>query len=218
MPEGSSHLVLYPMNKPIVLLDCDGPLADFTSAFLKEMHTILHQAGSQEVFTPDDVDQWHIHECSFFKEAAERAGLHPDSLKRSIYKQIVEPDFCSEIKPQPWAADAVERLQSLAEVYVVTSPWDSSPTWMHERTNWVRTHLGLPKKNVIHAAQKHLVFGHVFVDDKLSHCEEWGRQWYGTGTAVLFDMHHNKTPGTDIYPVRRGRWEMVLQLVDDRLG
>lgn len=187
-------------TKPIILLDCDGPLACFTQAYLNALFTEtgeLHQA--------EEVDRWAIHECEFFKRI-ETQGF--SSLRKRIDARVVKPGFCEEILPQPGAKEAVAKLSEIGEVFVVTSPWDSSPTWMHERLHWVAKHFPeVGRRRVIQTAQKHLIRGDVFVDDKLEHIEQWSNAW-PESRAILFDMHHNRGDSAKHF---RGGWEHALQ-------
>lgn len=184
---------------PIILLDCDGPLSGFTDAYLV---ALALETGCRH--THEEVDRWAIHECDFFGAAAKLAGFDSASaLRRCVDERVTRPGFCEDIAVQPGAQEAVARLSEIGEVFVVTSPWDSSPTWMYERLHWVAKHFPtIGRRRVIQTAQKHLIRGDVFVDDKLSHVAEWSEAW-PNGTAVLFDMHHNRgeTAGT-----KRGGW------------
>ena len=191
--------------RPVILLDCDGPMADFTQAYLEALR--LETGASHAV---GDVDRWDIHESPFFVELAR---VHGADLRRRVETRIMQPGFCDGIAVVPGAQEMVGKLSELGDVYVVTSPWDSSPTWMHERLHWVAKHFPtIGKRRVIQTAQKHLVRGDVFVDDKPSHIEDWSKAW-PAGTPILFDMHHNRAE-----PVAfgvRGGWNDVLAAVED---
>lgn len=200
-------------TRPIVLLDCDGPLADFTGAYLQAFE---EETGLKA--TLEDVTGWHIHSCDFFENAAREMKIKPSELRKRCDAHVSRPGFCYAIRPYDYAISRVSRLQEMAEVIVVTSPWDSSPTWMHERTLWLKKHYGVPRTHVIHAAQKHLIWGDVFVDDKPEHVDAWHERWgvvsdRGRGRAVLFDMHHNRSLN---HPLR-GSWEHVIAHLEDIL-
>jgi 5'(3')-deoxyribonucleotidase len=67
----------------------------------------------------------------------------------------------------------MRELNQLGAVYVVTSPWWPSPTWMYERTNWLRRHFGVTPEWVVHTSAKKLVHGRVFIDDNYAHLVDW---------------------------------------------
>lgn len=190
--------------KPRVLLDCDGPMAKFAKAYLRVLE---EETGARH--TVDEIDRWHIADCDWFKRAAVERGFGgAKALDKRLHERVVAPGFCSSIEPVDEAVKAVGELSKMAEVFVVTSPWITSPTWMHERTKWVREHFGIPHSHVIHASSKYLVHGDVLVDDKPSHVVEWGEQW-GHGAALLFDMPHNRADGAGL---RRVGWPEVLDV------
>jgi 5'(3')-deoxyribonucleotidase len=188
------------MKRPVVLLDCDGPLADFHGAYLRAFHEETDLVAPQE-----GIDRWAIHECTFFVDAAKRLGVEPLELRRRVDRHVLRPGFCDSIEPQPNARVIVKQLMELSDVFVVTSPWNSSVTWMHERHQWLVRKLAIPRGHIIQTGRKHLIRGDVFVDDKPSHVEEWAHQW-PNGRAVLFDMPHNRSEGSS----RRGSWPEVL--------
>jgi len=193
------------MKKPIILLDCDGPLACFTQAYLD---ALFRETGHQHL--ADEVDRWAIHECGFFKDIEARLGV--ESLRKRVDAHVCQSGFCSDIVPAPGAQEAVARLSELGEVFVVTSPWDSSPTWVHERLHWVAKHFPtIGRRRVIQTAQKHLIRGDVFVDDKLEHVEQWSAAW-PTSTAILFDMHHNRG---DTAKEWRGGWDHAIRAAEN---
>lgn len=189
------------MWRKTVLLDCDGPLSDFTGAYLDAFREVTGRKA-----THDDVDRWAIHECAFFVEEQQRFD---GQLRKIVDRKVIEEGFCARIKPHAAALDAVARLVEVADVYVVTSPWDSSPTWMYERLHWVANHFpGIGRRRVIQTAQKHLIRGDILVDDKPSHVEEWQRAW-PQGLGLLFDMHHNR--GDQGIGLARTGWPFVLK-------
>lgn len=194
--------------KPVILLDCDGPLADFTGAYLDAVH---RETGC--IIKAYEIDQWHIHQCAAFKAAAAAANMSPKDLKSRVVQQICKPGFCEDLRPHAKALEAVEQLQSIGEVFVVTSPWASSPTWMYERMHWVAEHFHIPREHVIQTGRKHLIRGDVFVDDKLEHIVEWSAAW-PTATAILFDMHHNRGESAKTW---RGGWSHAIEAAQKNL-
>lgn len=189
--------------KPIVLLDVDGPLADFVSAYLEAFRSLTGLPATHE-----HVTRWDIAECLAAHCVREgELGWEVGRISREVGKVVSAPGFASEmIRPHESAKEPVAKLE-VADVYAVTSPWHSSPTWMHERTAWLKRHFKIPRERVIHASTKHLVRGDVFVDDKASHVTAWaGANREGMG--VLFDMHHNRAD--NVVGVVRAGWPFVL--------
>jgi 5'(3')-deoxyribonucleotidase len=180
-------------------------MADFTGAYLRELGALTNTRHDVE-----SVDRWDLHLCPFFTHLATKHDPDDhDALRRVVESIIIEPGFCDGIDVQPGAQEAVAALSELGDVYVVTSPWDSSPTWMHERARWVARHFPtIGQRRVIQTAQKHLVRGDVFVDDKPEHVVAWSSAW-PAATAILFDMHHNR--GEAFTETWRGGWDHAIQ-------
>lgn len=189
-----------------VLLDCDGPLACFTEAYLG---AFTRETGLQA--STNDVDRWDIHECAFFARGANKLGITTAKLRARVDAHVKVRGFCSDIRPQPGAKDIVAAISSMAAVYVVTSPWYSSPTWMYERTQWLYDHFRIPARNVIHTSAKYMVPGDVLVDDRGSHVREWADAW-PKGLGILFDMHHNQEEPNGLRAIRGG-WDSVLSFL-----
>lgn len=190
--------------RPIVLLDCDGPLCDFTQGYLDALE---QETGAKH--TPSEVDRWSIADCDFFKQAARDLHIEHRALKARVDKYVSMTDFCAELSVQPGAQQAVATLGELADVYVVTSPWDSSPTWMFERLHWLARNFKLSRSRVIQTGTKHLIRGSAFLDDKPSHVVEWGLAW-PDAHALLFDMPHNRSAPED---VQRATWSDLIDIV-----
>ena len=188
------------MTRPTILLDVDGPMADFASSYLDAYYW---ETGERR--RVGDVDRWDIHKAGWFVERALAMGTTPHVLRARVDAHVIRPDFCSLITPRTEAIEAVAELRQIADVYVVTSPWTSSPTWVYERTRWIERHFGIPPKNVIHTAAKHLVHGDLLLDDKPSHVESWGERW-PDGFALLYGMPHNR----DAEGLTRVDWDDVI--------
>ena len=189
----------------IILLDCDGPMADFTTAYLDALYA---ETGARH--HASEVDRWAIHECPFFVAHAKGlGGSQSGSLRAQCDARVVAPGFCASIRPQPGAREAVAALRGIGDVYVVTSPWFTSRTWMHERTAWLWEHFGIHGNRVIHTSSKALIRGDMFVDDKPSHVFDWQDAW-PNGRALLLDMPHNQDGG--VPRVSRAYWSDVVEV------
>lgn len=198
------------MSRPIVLLDSDGVLSAFTAGYLDVIWALTGERHEVE-----EVDRWDLHECPFFVELDKRShfGKPPGTLRARVEERISgPPGFCAGLRPLPGAREGVAALQAVADVYVVTSPWWSSPHWLAERTAWLHAHMGIPAARVIHASAKHLVTGDVLVDDKPGNVRTWRH-----GVGLLWDAHHNRGAETaDL--TRVSTWDAVLEAVRTERG
>jgi 5'(3')-deoxyribonucleotidase len=122
-------------------------------------------------------------------------ALYPEDLQSMIKRRISDPGFCAELKVLPGAEEGVRELVQLGDVYAVTSPWWSSPTWPYERTRWLDRWFGMPADRVVQTSAKQLVFGDVMIDDRPENLIEWRSCQQARGwctRAVLVDAPYNQ--------------------------
>lgn len=176
------------MTRPTVLLDCDGVLADFIESVLD---AIVDEGGPR--YAHADVTEFNF---------TKALNLDAD-IARRVKKTISESEgWWYAPSPFPEARAGVDALREIAEVYVVTSPWNSNKWWLSEREAWLKRHFDIPHSHVIACSAKHRVSGDVFVDDRTDALVRWddeqGCAWQnGDGTtgrtlAVQWQTPHNR--------------------------
>lgn len=179
-----------------VLLDVDGVLADFVSRYLDLVEEVTGRR-----YTHADVTEFDI---------GKALGFTPEQSK--TIASGIRTGFASSLEPLPGAIDAVKRLREVAEVYIVTSPWNSCETWMSERERWLRVHFDFPHSHVIHGSAKHIVTGDVLVDDRHDTCVKW-RDAHPGKTVVMWQApwnEHCEWPG-----VLTNDWERLITIVKE---
>ena len=189
-------------RRPVVLLDVDGVLADFIGGVLDLVEHVTGLCRERE-----DVDRFDF---------CEALGLRGDDA-RAVKRAIAERGFCERLLPYEGARLGVRALQEIADVYIVTSPWNSCPTWTYERESWLWRHFKIPSSRVIHARAKHRVAGDVFVDDRTNTVAEWRAEWPDS-VAIRWNTPHNAHDPWD--GITCDRWDLlrarVRGLVDAR--
>jgi 5'(3')-deoxyribonucleotidase len=164
-----------PPRRPVILLDVDGVLADFTGACLRALLDVGVRRSAS------DVTSYKIEDA---------LGL--DAGARGYMKsQWSRAGFCAGIEPYPYAREGVEMLRMVGSVYAVTAPMWSSPTWQHERALWLSERMDIITRHVISTHAKHLVRGDVLVEDKPETLAAWMEAWPG-GVGVLIDRPYNR--------------------------
>lgn len=154
----------------LLLLDIDGPCADFTGHLLKWVGSDL---------TPEDITEWDVFDFMTSEESAE-AKMALAGLRFWESQPVV-----------PGAQDGVRRIRAAGhDIVVVTSPWESCLGWGSARKDWVSHNLGLSRRDVIIGARKDLVYGDAFIDDKASHIEAWQAR-HPEGKAFPFKAPYN---------------------------
>lgn len=137
--------------KPIVLVDQDGPLADFDARFFEmcaENGWELHSDRSTQChrFATD---------CMVDRKARRKARLFVDSSAWFADLPVVEG-----------AVEGINALAEHAEVWICTKPLEANLTCRDDKAMWVRKNLGVEwERRLIMAPDKSLVIGDVLLDD-----------------------------------------------------
>jgi 5'(3')-deoxyribonucleotidase len=167
-----------------LLLDADGILYNFTRHCIQKLKLLTPQLWYVHYLIPkhDQVTTW------------DPFGCMPDEFKPfkdDVYQHIKSPGQCLEIPTYVGAHAAMARLQNLAHVLVVTSPWHGAATWAHERETALQRDFGVPHQDVLHVRSKQHVVGDIFVDDKPEHVWHWAAA-HPTRQAFLWDQPWNR--------------------------
>ena len=138
------------MPKPIVLVDQDGPLADFDTAIWK----VIIESGIPISCTRE------TQTVRFIDDAVDKA------YKQVIRTPIDTPGWFRNLPPVPGAREGLTALAKVAEVYICTKPLEKNATCRDDKAAWVEEHLG--KKwvdRLFIAPDKSLVKGAILLDD-----------------------------------------------------
>lgn len=168
-----------------ILLDIDGPCADFVGH-------LLERCGAH--LPPSMVTEWNI--LNF---------LSPENTTRAKIL-LQDENFWAEIPVVPEALEGVERLERKHEVFFATSPWISCSTWEKTRRVWVAEYFRIPAYRIVFANDKGLLGGDVLIDDRPQNLENW-REYNREGMAFLYSMPHNSRFS---WP-HRGGWPEIIQ-------
>lgn len=140
-------------TRPTVLLDVDGVIADFRQLYVG----CCNEVNSTAFTVEDTGTAWDF---------ARTMGLSREQHKKT-WEAINRKGQAGKMTLLPGARAGVLALMSIANVYFVTMPVPSSPTWTYDRNAWLSACFRLnASDHVLYTSQKHLVRGDVFVDDK----------------------------------------------------
>lgn len=142
-----------------ILLDCDGILADFATAYLNVVEKVTGQKYTVDQLTNYD----------YLKALTEIDNVYV----KSINDLIRQKEFCASISVYTSAKEGFELLKRYGEIIIVTSPMRDAPYWMYERSVWLQTHFGIGKENIIFTSRKECVQGDIFIDDSIDMYEKW---------------------------------------------
>jgi 5'-nucleotidase len=175
--------------RPRLLIDCDGILADF------DRHT--EESVRKHGIELPKKRSWDIFEV-----------LTP-ALKREVLNYWRMPGWARSMPVLPGAQRAIEQLQQIGEVYVVTSPMPRSTTWCHDREWWLDEHFGIDRKRIVFTPAKELIRGDMLLDDKPEHVIEW-RKEFPDGLALFWEHEWARAVPTHGMAVRINAWDSVV--------
>lgn len=183
-----------PTKKPLVLLDVDGVLADFTGAVIEHLkgYGIAREVPQitdydiPKALSLSEEERWH------FFSLLEWEGFH------------------SRLEPHTDALEAWEELNALATVHIVTKPYTRSRTWVPSRLAWLEKHFGLGPDEVTFTYRKELVHGDMLVEDDHRNLEKWRAKWK-KGKAVLLSRPWNASATGRLDRV--ADWSSILEAV-----
>lgn len=186
-------------TRPRILLDVDGVLADFVSAYLDIVERVTGRR-----YQPHDVTSFDIGESLGLARAESAA------CKRALGNS---PCVARTLGIYPGAREGVRRLNEIADVYIVTSPWNSNPTWTHDREWWLHEHFRIPHSRIVHTSAKHLCRGDFLVDDRTETLRQWHVEHPG-GIAVQWRTPHNRLDGWN--GISTCSWDELVALASVR--
>lgn len=176
-----------------VLLDCDGIIVDFAQGLINA----LHKATNGEVnLTVNDFPSWDMYGRLDELEAEGRFGTLTNVRKLATAISRLT-GFCESLPIYEAAQEGLPKIieahkAGLLDLFVVTAPFDTNPTWVFERNRILKT-FDLDAKQVIHAGAKYPIAGDLFIDDKDTHLDEW--LLHNDGAVFLWDTPHNRNDG-----------------------
>lgn len=164
-------------RRPIALVDVDGVLADFVKDYLELVAVVTGRRYPAEQVTHFDIG------VSLGLTTAQAAAV-----KRALGDCR---NFAADLEPYAGAIEGMAALRSVADVYIVTSPWNSNPTWTYDREGWLKRNFDIPHMDVIHGSAKHLIDGDLFIDDKTSAVVAW-QLAHPLGHGVQWQTPYNR--------------------------
>jgi len=184
------------MSTPLILLDQDGPLADFDAALDRVLADLGHDPALLVATEWDYTNDVTRH----FGPAA-AAAL--DAARLS-------PGFFRDLPVTAGAQEAVEHLlEAGCEVAVCTAPSLANPTCASDKLWWIERHFPALSERVIITIDKTWVHGDVLVDDKPLVTGALTPTWSHLRFASKGTSHLDDGREIDDW----SEWQAVLELV-----
>ena len=158
------------MKAKRVLVDVDQVLCDFATPaiqYVREQFGVdleLSRLRHWDMFLTLSAEQFRAFEEDFFVEGR-----------------------CASLELYPGVVEAVEAIRRHAEVVAVTSPPRYSRHWVHERTQWLISNLGFDDNAIIHTRAKHMIVGHMLVDDSPTNVTKW-QEYHPRGVGLMWAL------------------------------
>ena len=138
--------------KPVLLLDMDGPIADFDQAFFDMCQTRGYEL---DIGSLDDPNR---------KRFMTDNMVH--SVQRKAARIAVDTRHWFKYLPvTPGAQEGIHTLEEHFDVWVCTKPLEVNPYCRDDKAAWLRRHFPQLEKKLIIAPDKSLVNGAVLLDD-----------------------------------------------------
>lgn len=189
------------VTKPIVLLDVDGVIADFGETF----HRAAEWTAGKVLPDPDVRGTWDIEKAYGLSEVE----------MRHVWMMMNRPEVAFHLLPCDHAIAGVKQLLPVADVYFVTSPIKTSPTWCYDRMNWLIRHFGYEQgQKVIPTSYKQLVSGQIFVDDRPANVTKW-QTANSSSQGILWHRDYNEVEGTKLGLCSMADWGQLRKAVED---
>jgi 5'-nucleotidase len=163
------------MKKPIILVDQDGVLADYTKRYLE---VIADHFPELPFLLPEEADKFDT-EKHF-----------PEEYHAQIDALSVQAGFFRSLPPIPGALDAMREMLSLGyDVRICTAPKKVFHHCVPEKFLWVEQHLGREwVERIVMTRDKTLVSGAILIDDKPKVTGVRKPEW----EHIVFDRPYNK--------------------------
>lgn len=176
-----------------ILLDVDGVLADWHGHLVNRINDAF---GSS--VRPEDITEFYcVEQLTILALATANKSLGSDSdeILAAVEWAAYESDYFYATLPViPGTQEAVARARRLGhQVFFVTSPISTMPTWAFTRTEWLKKHFEAKDEEIVITKSKHVVYGDVLVDDKPKNVLKWVESWRDTSSrGFLLKKPYNK--------------------------
>lgn len=185
---------LHQANTVIVLIDQDGPLADFERGFLENWK----RKFPDELCVPLEK-----------RRSLKVRDDYPEHLREKVESVYFEEGFCKNLPLVQGATEAVQSLIELGhDVRICTSPLSRYENCVLEKYKWVEQHFGREfTKRIIVTKDKTLIKGRYLIDDSPEIQQVPNIEW----DHVIFDAPYNRAI-TSRPRITWKNWQEILKI------
>jgi len=177
----------------IILIDQDGPLADFQGGFLEKWQARF----PKEFFVP-------IHKRKNFYVRDD----YPEDLRDKVETIYCEPGFFLNLQPVKGSIEAINVMLELGhDVRICTSPLSRYENCVLEKYQWVEEYFGRDfTRRIILSKDKTIIRGHFLIDDKPSMKDAGKAEW----EHIIYDCPYN----LNVRDGKRLTWKNYRNVLD----
>lgn len=165
--------------KPRLFLDVDGVVANFVRATLG----ILSGYAGRQVLEQEIV-MWDVSQILEDHESRERSK-----------KDFEKAGFAATFELYDGAQEAVAEFKKVTDLYFVTAPMMTNPTWMQDRAQWLVRHFDVPANRICFITDKFVLQGDIMIDDSPKNIEGFLKT-NPEGCGLLWERPYNKDDST----------------------
>jgi 5'-nucleotidase len=187
--------------KKVVLCDLDGISADFLTELLGRYNN-----DHKQYLTVENITRPELHENI--------------DIGERIYDYIRKPGFYSVLRPIDGAIEALEELNKLCTLVVLSTPSQAAES-ATEKILWCKKYLPfIHRRHLMFGAMKELVYGDFFIDDMVPNLEKWKAR-HQDGYTITIDYPNNRHIQANFrafgYKDTRGAWDGIKHFITSRL-
>ncbi len=178
----------------LILIDQDGPLADFERGFLEHWQA---QYPGEFSIPMDERREFYLRE------------EYPSHLTAQVDAIYCAPGFYLDLPPTPGCLEALSALAELGhDVRICTSPLSRYDHCVLEKYRWVEKYFGREfTKRIIVTKDKTIVRGDILIDDNPNIAGVYQPAW----EHVIFAAPYNKGV-TDKRRMNWANWRDILEV------
>ena len=139
-------------NKPVLLLDMDGIIADFNLYSIQTYNRLFPNAKLDEKNVNNYIGDHEV--------------IHPSIDPKALRRPYKDPGAFINLPVMIGSQAAIEELEELFDIYVVTTQYYGNPTCVHEKHVWLQRHFPSIADKGIFTKHKSMVKGDILVDDR----------------------------------------------------
>lgn len=175
--------------KKTIAIDMDGVIADTETHFIN----------------------WYERDYGISVNPAEIIGLKEEEMfpdKTAVRRFAFTPGFFRTVPVMPGAFDALTKLSTLFEIYIVSAAMEF-PQSLPEKADWLKEHFPfIDWRHIIFCGDKSIIGTDYMIDDHIKNLD------YFKGKPLMFHAFHN---ANYTHHLRLKNWEQALDILEKEI-